>query len=330
MNYRILFFILLFLFITTSIFILTTNEARNALKGISVHPSNFDFTYNGKPLREDITVDNSTNQDIQIAVQLKNFTAEGEEGGVALTTENTGFSLASWITVTPMTALIKKNSSQQFSFTISPPYNAEPGGRFGSIVFATVPNTKIAGTGASLSEQVASLILLKVPGNAEEKALVESLITDKNFYEFGPVTFSLRIHNMGEVHIQPYGAIVVSGILGQRFSLPIDPRTVLPNSIRKIPIVLSNKLLLGMYTAHLVASYGTKGIPLYGEATFYAFPIRYGIVLFILLLFLFLARRRIRTALHVLITGSAGLKTPHHFSLPLQKREEIKGKSDSL
>ena len=182
-------------------------------------------------------------------------------------------------------------------------YNAEPGGHFGSIVFATVPTPSTKGIGAALSEQIASLILLEIPGNVKEQAEAVSFNTEKPFYEFGPVTFLTRVRNDGDIHIQPSGAILVKGPFGQEFNVPIEQVNVLPGAIRIIPATLNKHFLIGKYEATLVSVYGTKNEQLSATAESYAFPVRYGLVVLVILIFLFFFRKRFGKALKALMTG---------------------------
>jgi len=267
-----------------------------------VHPSNFSLTYQNTPTAETVTLDNTTDQPITIQAELRNFTAQGEEGGVNLTQDDTGYSLAKWIQVTPSTVTIPARSSQDFSFTITPPANAEPGGHYGSIVFATVPGTT-KGTGAAVSEQVASLILYTIPGNTTENADVESFAPNKPFYQFGPVNFSLRVKNLGQVHIQPAGQILIKGSFGDQYVVNLQPYNVLPTAIRDIPIVLSKHLLIGKYTVQLIATYGDTNKQLSGSTEFYAFPVEYGLIVLAVLFILFLIRKRLGKAFKTMITG---------------------------
>ena len=279
--------------------------AQNAPAGLVVHPSNFDLIGSANtPVTQTVTLDNKTDKQQEIRVDLRNFTPSGEEGAVSLTNEDTNYSLAKWIKVTPSKVTIPAHSSSDFSFTVTPPTNAEAGGHFGSIVFATIPNANVKGNvGAALSQEVASLVLFKIPGNVEERAVVESFTTDRNFYEFGPVTFVNRVRNLGGVHIQPVGQIVVKGTFGDSYIVNVDPRNVLPNSIRKIPSILPHTLLLGKYTVHLIATYGTKNEQLDNSTEFYAFPVRYGIGIAVILIILFLMRKRLKKSFKALLTG---------------------------
>lgn len=270
--------------------------------GLTVHPISFEVNLD-KPYHNTITVDNHMNQAVPMQVFLRNFSAQGEQGGVDLTSQDSTFALAKWISVTPMTTTIPAHASQTFTFSINPPANAEPGGHFGSIVFATIPSKDNKGSGAALSQEIASLILATVPGDAKEEAHVASFTSDKSFYEFGPVNFLIRVANTGAIHIQPFGAIQITDMFGRTYDVPLQKTNVLPNSVRRIPAIFNRKILMGKYTARIIASYGDKNLPLSGELIFYAFPLRYAAAIVCILFLLFLFRKRLGKAIKMLATG---------------------------
>lgn len=279
-------------------------HAQQANNGLRVQPTNFNINLNpGQSTTNTITVDNLTDQTVTLEALPENFTAQGEQGGVALTQQDTTYSLAKWMTVTPSQAVLPPHTSQVYTYTINPPINAEPGGHFGSVVFQTIPPANIKGVGAALSERIASLILLEIPGNVTEQASVLSFTTDKNFYEFGPVNFIARVSNQGTVHIQPAGEVEVTGMFGQHYELPIQSLNVLPAAVRQIPATLNQHFLFGKYTAYFVGVYGSKNEQLTASTQFYAFPLRYGFVVLVLLILLFLVRKRLGKALKALLTG---------------------------
>src|SRR6266568_24955 len=294
----------LFLFAAIAAGIFFTINAQKTTPGLQVHPDNFDLTIQpGVPTTQTVYLVNRTDQTVPIRIDLRNFTAQGEEGAPNITTEDTTYALAKWVTVSPATASIAPNDSQKFTFTINAPNNAEPGGHYGAIIFATTPTNALNKTGAVLSEEVTSLILARVPGNVTESATTESFTTEKNFYEFCPVKFEARVKNEGVVHIQPQGQVLVKGQFGDTYTVNLQPYNVLPDSTRKIPVVLSKKLLFGKYNAQLVAAYGSKNQQLTGSTEFYAFPVKYGLIVLTILFILFIMRKRIGKAFKALATG---------------------------
>jgi hypothetical protein len=286
----------------------TVHAQRNGNVGMIVHPSTIELNAApGETVTGTITLDNLMPQAAKIRVDLRNFVARGEEGSVSLTTDDTGYSLAKWIKVSPSTIDVEPHSSNEFTYTVTVPKNAEPGGHFGSIVFTTVPPA-IKGTGAVLSLEVASLISLEVPGNATEKAVIKSFTVDKPFYEFGPVIFSTRINNQGARHIVIIGSIIAKGWFGQKYIIHLSPpENILPGATKRIEATLENKWLIGPFTANFIAAYGTTSQQLNAGIEFTAFPVRYGIAALVILFLLFLARNRIvaiiKISVRILLTG---------------------------
>jgi len=87
--------------------------------GITVSPPIFELTGNpGDVLENTIKVSNFSDVPIEIGTDLRNFTAIGEEGAVGLTDEETSFSLAKWMHVSPDSFTIQPEDTKIFKFTI--------------------------------------------------------------------------------------------------------------------------------------------------------------------------------------------------------------------
>jgi len=277
--------------------------------GIALSPPTFEFSANpGDILNNTIRVENLNDVPIQVLVERQNFTALGEEGSVGLTEEETPFSLASWMTVTPGEAVIPAKGSFTFSFQTAVPLNAEPGGHFGSLVFRVGGQKMPTQTGAAVAQQLGSLILLKVAGKTIESANIESFLAEKSFWEYGPVDFVIRAKNNGNVHIKPKGTIAITNMFGKEIAkFPIDPRNVLPGAIRKIPVTWHQKSLIGRYTATISLVYGTQNQILTASTNFFGFPYKIGgavlLGLVVLAALLYKGRRRIGLALRILFSG---------------------------
>jgi hypothetical protein len=272
-------------------------EAQKTNSGILVHPSNVEIALSpAESTQKEMYVENQTDKAITVGVTSRNFSASGEEGSVEFTNETNSFSLASWITTSPKSATIPPKSSQKFIVTITAPRNAEPGGHFASVIFGTVPGKVAGGTGAAIAQEVASLILARIPGEVKEDATVESFSTDKSFYEFGPVNFDTRV-------LKPAGEILLTDMFGRKISIPFNSNNVLPNAIRRMDTTWKSHFLIGKYTAKLIVSYGSKNQNLYASTEFYAFPVRFGGIALVVLILFFLIRRRLGKAIKALLKG---------------------------
>jgi hypothetical protein len=285
-------------------------EAQNA-GGLAVSPPTFEISGNpGNTITNSVRLENLRSAPVRLAVDKRNFSAIGEEGAIGLTEEDGSFSLASWISVDPADVIIPAKSTRTFTFTIKVPLNAEPGGHFGSLIFRTIPENKLDGSGATVAQEIGSLILLRISGETAENAKVESFQTSQSFYEYGPVVFENRVKNLGNVHVKPTGNITVTNLLGQKVAtIELEGKNVLPGAIRKLEGTWETKLRLGQYTATSVLIYGPSNTQLANVTTFVIFPYRLalGVLAVVLFLgyFLFKSRRRLSLAWKILTSGKA-------------------------
>lgn len=306
MKYKRIFLIIGILFLVGLTFSLFFRQLRaaNNNPGLTISPPTFDITaFPNQENKNTVRLSNWSDKPLSIGVHVKNFSAQGEEGEVTITSENIPYSLSPWVKVVPANIILQPHTDQVFTFTITPPANAEPGGHFGAIVFSTIPKKDLTQTGTFISQEVASLLLVTIPGDVIERANIYTFTSDKNFYEFGPVNFTAEVRNESSVHIRPIGAIVITDIIGQKFQAPIDVRNILPNALRKIHGQWDTKLLIGPYTAKLILSYGSKNQTITNSTKFWGFPWRYGLVIVGVLIFLYLIRKRLWKAIKALATG---------------------------
>lgn len=297
-------FTLLILFVVVSFVAPKLALAQESTSGLSVSPPTFEFTANpGNTIESTIRVENVSDTDLKIGVDRRNFSAVGEEGSVTLSEDNTNYTLASWITVTPEEVTIPPKQSHEFSFEINVPMNAAPGGHFSSIVFRTVSDS-VDEAGATIIQEVGSLILLRVSGDIEESFEIESFTTDASLYEYGPVEFETRIFNDGNVHVKPKGTITIRNIFGKEVErLDLEQRNVLPKAIRKTTTTWDRRNLFGKYTATLAVSTASNNIET-TTTVFYGLPyviVSIVLVVLIVITILFIkGRKRLALAFNVL------------------------------
>jgi hypothetical protein len=279
--------------------------AQETGQGLRLTPVSFDLNIDrGLTSTGTLHLDNNTGKTQEINVIVENFTAQGEQGEVSLTNEDSQYALAKWITVSPKHATIANNSRADFTYTINVPSGAEPGGHFGSIVFSTTAPQTAGSTGAVVTQSVGSLFLVRVPGDVNENATLESFKTDKAFYSEGPVRFIARVKNNSSVHVKPIGVITITNQLtGRKDVVGVAGENVLPGAIRQIPAVWDQRFLLGKYQAVANLNYGSKNLPIAYSTEFYAFPLLLGAIIFVAVLFLFFFRKRLWRAFKIMLRG---------------------------
>lgn len=285
----------------------TPAHAQQPTAGLAVSPPSFDLSANpGDTITNNIRVDNLVDYGLEVSVQARNFTALGEEGQVNLTEEDSTYSLADWITITPKAVTIKARESQTFQYTIKVPANAEPGSRFGSIVFKTATRPVEGQTGVSIGQEIGSLVFLRIAGQVREKSSIVGFKTSSLINEYKPVDFEVRARNDGNVHLRPTGTITITNFFGKKVAtVPIDSRNILPDAVRKLDAQWKDgRFIFGRYTATVSLVYGSQNTITTASTTFWGFPYTIGLVILgILVLFgliLLRYRKRIRRAWLVL------------------------------
>ena len=230
---------------------------------------------------------------LPISVHIEDFLAKGEEGQVELTSQSP-YSVISWTQVSPEKFELAPGESKEVTATIKVPSDAA-GGRFGSFVFAVQPDAP-EGTAATVSQQVASLFLLKVSGPVDEKLTVKTFNAPK-FSEFGPIPFDININNSGNVHVKTYGLVNVTDMFGNKVSdIVVKGTNVFPQAERNVKASLDKPFLFGKYSATALLYYGEKNETLTATTTFFVFPVRIALVIIAILLILFFMRKRFKKA----------------------------------
>ena len=282
---------------------------------IALTPLVFELTsQKGGTVEDEVRVMNpSYDETITVVMESEDIFPEGEEGRVRLEVppaERIPFSLSSWISFEPKTFTLAPREEKAIKFRIKVPENAEPGGHYAAII-ARLQTIGVPGaTGVGIVPRVASLVLLTVPGEIEEKLNVVSFVTEKKYYEKGPVKFIVRLENGGTVHLKPTAKITITDVFGQKAGeVSLETRTILPDSTRKLEVTWQKKWLWGgKYIATLSGFYGTDNKPLETKKiVFWAFPWKVSIILLILIVFFALTRRRWSKAIKILIKGESAI-----------------------
>jgi len=276
-------------------------------RSITISPLIFELSANpGDIVKNNLKVSNSGNTNLTINMEVEDFTAVGEGGSVIVQErDNDTYSLSKWVTIEPESFDLRPGEQRLVEFSITVPFNGEPGGHYGSILVNAAPPEVVSGP--ALAQKAGSLVLLSVAGEVQENVIVKEFSAPA-FLEKGPVDFLLRFENRGSVHIRPRGFVTITNMFGKKEAdIPFPQKNVLPNSIRKIDASWEPVFAIGRYTATLVANYGTDNLPLAASVRFWVFPWKMGllilVVVIIILMIFIKSRRRLGLAFRVLFKG---------------------------
>lgn len=278
--------------------------------GVSISPLTFELTANpGDTLTNTLKVYNPTDSVISIKMEAEDFKPVGETGQVVVEPEaEMTYSLKRWIKTGPTEFTLEPKEQKFVDFEISVPENAEPGGKYGSILASTTGVVGKGITGTAVAQKVGALLLLIVAGPVKENLTIKEF-SAPSFLEYGPVPFSIRFENNGTVHVRPRGFVTITNWWGKKVAdVEFSQLNVIPGAIRKIDTSWQNKWLFGKYTAMLVGSYGTANLPFNPPVlVFWAFPWKLALEIFLVLVLIFVffykTRKRWQLALRILIKG---------------------------
>lgn len=243
-----------------------------------------------------------------------NFEALDESGtpNILATADQTG--LASWMKVDGEGRLVQPGERIEYAVTIAVPTDAPPGGHYAAVLISPEPPASAGdGTQVSISQKVASLVLVSVEGVIQESGSIVAFSTvgGRTMFNRLPVDFVTRFQNSGNVHLRPSGDITIRSLFGGAGStLTVNPgllQAVLPQQVRKFDATWEQEALaaergtffqelgrewrnfgFGPYTAELALQYGANKETVVANLQFQILPWRVLLLSLIVLVFVIL------------------------------------------
>jgi hypothetical protein len=271
--------------------------------GLRVSPVHTDLTIQpGNSATVDVFITNVTSQTTTFQVFINDFVASGDESGnpALILDEGKSAPTHSLRQFVPKLNNVTLAPSEQknIKVPVSIPADAPAGGYFGAVRFSA-DSQDTAGKNVSLSASVASLILVKVPGDYKEQMSIESIDTRNKdkihsiFTKSKGIDGVVRIKNSGDVQEVPFGKLTVTKMGGKVvYSTEVNSGeaagNVLPGSVRKFAVPLKNIGSFGKYTVQADLGYA-KGQTLTASTTFYVIPVAVMIALGVLVVLLIIA-----------------------------------------
>lgn len=216
------------------------------------------------------------------------------------------YSLHDYLQISEMSFVLQHAERARVPVTISVPADAEPGGRYGTVLVTTTSaedgtavEPGMARTGSVIVSRVGTLFFVTVPGDVRTEGALEdfSTIPDKMFFTDGPIRFQVLFGNTGSIHLNPYGEIRIRNIFGQEVGVVrADPWFALPGSLRFRELAWDRGYLGGYYTAELTLNRGYQDILDTATISFVVIPwkliaIVFGALFALIFAIRFIARR---------------------------------------
>lgn len=180
-------------------------------------------------------------------------------------------------------------------YTVSIPQDAAAGGYYGAVTYRAVPANQAGPESGevALTANVASLVLIEVPGDITEQIQVGSvkvLKGDKagSFFTGVPNKVAIAVKNNGNSFSKPFGTVSVTDMSGKEvYNYELNNSTprgnILPKSGRTFTDEIKNIKKPGRYTVTANVSHGTGGEVLTIKSSFWYLPVWLLIVLAVLI-----------------------------------------------
>lgn len=245
-----------------------------------------------------VYVQNVTSSPLNLQVIINDFTAGNNENGQPQLLLNPGqtnptHGLKQFIAPIADVSL-QPNQQKTVDVKISIPVGTAGGGYYGAVRFAPIASSGHANV--SLTASVASLVLVKVPGNIKNDLQLSSFSVEQGtngspqalFTSNNNLIVTAKFQNFGNVQEQPFGKILLEQG-GKELSVYQINNTspaanVLPNSVRQFSVNLGKVGTFGQYTVLGNFGYGSNGQLLSGSTTFYVVPVFWILVVIVIIL----------------------------------------------
>lgn len=231
-----------------------------------------------------VTVTNPSNNKVTVRVIQNDFVAGDEDGTPAIILEEDEYAPSHSLKrfMVPVDNVeLNAGESRTIDVELRIPEDAEPGGYFGAVRFA--PADPDTGGQVNASASVASLVLLRVNGDAPEKLdLAEFSIRQdervKSFMTDGEnVVATVRFENKGRVQAGPFGMVSVTKgddiVYEADFNNKDFRDMVLPDSARRWEIPLEGVGSFGRYTVSATFTYGSNNQTIEVSESFWMVPV---------------------------------------------------------
>lgn len=299
----------------------SSTDATNVIK---ISPVRSDIQVKpGESKTVQITVSNLTNAPVTVSPIQNDFVSGDETGTPALILDADTFapthSLKRFLT-TLSNVTIPANKAVTIDVVIKVPAGTQAGGYFGAIRFT--PNSPTGGQ-VNLSPNVASLILLTVPGPTTEKLdlthfdIQQDGKTGTTFQTATRLSAYIRFENKGNIQEGPFGKISVkngSKVVYETDFNVTEPRDqILPDGARRWTVPLNNVGDFGYFTATATLAYGQNNETIEVSKSFWVIPqwaviaaiVAAVVLIGVIILVIFMIRRRLRNRLRIRTHGNS-------------------------
>jgi hypothetical protein len=232
----------------------------------------------------ELTVSNRLGMEKTFTMSVEDFMGSNDptKTVVLLGDDHGPYSLRDYLKVGTSTVKIPNGIRARIPVTIKIPNDAQPGGLYGSVITQTLTKNvnrdeeSGAKPSSTIITRIGTLFFVRVKGNANIDGHLEKFQLTGNqtiLWNSESISFDLLYKNSGNVHLDPYGTIGVSNMLGSSVaSIEVEPWFAMPQSLRFRQVEWTPPFLFGRYVAHAVVNRGYASATDEMDAVFWVIP----------------------------------------------------------
>jgi hypothetical protein len=176
------------------------------------------------------------------------------------------YSLRDYLSFPAKSFELGQNERARIPVTVSIPADAEPGGKYGSVLIDTVAlesnvgDTEDTVPQSAIIARIGTIFFVTIPGEIAHDAYLKEFGTlgKQRIFGSGPIPFGILMANRGSIHVAPYGEVRITNMLGEEVgAVELESWFVLPQSERLRELSWDREFMFGRYTAtaHINRSY---------------------------------------------------------------------------
>ena len=154
-------------------------------------------------------MDNSSSP-VQINMELMTFGANGTSGEAEITDIPGSNPESSYIKFSPSSFTAQPKVWSKVKVTISMPKSATLGYYYAIVFHPVYLSANVTGKNIIQGSNAILVLLNTNAGNEQKSIQVASFSVSKRIYVYLPATFSVNIHNSGNIYLAPHGDVYIS------------------------------------------------------------------------------------------------------------------------
>jgi hypothetical protein len=228
----------------------------------------------GDKTTAEVKVINRTGESATFEFSTEDFEGSDDpsQATVFMGDEDSPIGARAWLKPEIDSIVLQHGETLTFNVDVAVPSDATPGGHYAVLFASRTVDRYQEEAGVKFTSRVGTLFLVTVSGEIIESGSLNPPEVPK-LSESGPIDIGLVFNNEGNVHLKPSGKVIIRNFFGREVaSIDVREWVILPESSRRTLAEWDGHHLFGRYTATAELSFGSDGMPVIAQSSFWVIP----------------------------------------------------------